>query len=369
MASVLCNISQNKPEVAISVYVLSPFRFYYDERYSQFFKTKLIYLRNTSFLRYFEILIKCLIPIVRCNTVLLANSGYISLLIACISKLFRKRIVLRTSLLGYDDCNSIRENYKLNLGPVFIWLMDVIICNSKIILSDYESIKYVKKVVFIQNGVDTQFFQPVSRLIATRLREEYGIDRTKRVLIFTGAISKRKNILFLIKVLNQINQELEDCYHLLLAGPQSKDKYTAFEESYYDEVIKRINEYKLSAYVHFTSYDEPNASVYQMADVYISASTQEGMPNSIIEAMACGIPVVALNKDGNMNSLIRDGKNGFLIDTEDVSRFTMTIRKIVEDPHLLKQFGHESRRLVINGYDIQTTANAYFNVLDNRSIG
>ena len=369
MASVLSRISQDEPEAAISVYILSSLKFCYDDRFLQFFKINLIYLRNTGFVRYLEVLIKCLIPILKCDTVLLACSGYIPLLIACVSKICRKRIVLRTSLIGYDDIDTISESYKLNLGPVFIRLMDAIICNSEIISSKYKSNKYVKKVLFIQNGVDTEFYKPVSGAISTRLREEYGIDVTKRIIVFSGAISERKNILFLIKVLNQLNQEQEDCYHLLLAGPQSKNKYLAFDENYYNEVIKMIDRYGLSTHVHFTYYDEPNANVYQMSDIYISVSNEEGMPNSVIEAMACGLPIVALNKDGNMNTLIRDNKNGFLIDTEDVARFTESIRKITENPHLSKQFSQESRRLAIKGYDISATANTYYKILNNRSKG
>jgi glycosyltransferase involved in cell wall biosynthesis len=80
-------------------------------------------------------------------------------------------------------------------------------------------------------------------------------------------------------------------------------------------------------------------------DVYVQPSFQEGMPNSVLEAMAAGLPVVATRVSGN-EDLVTDGENGLLVPPGDPSALAAAIRRLVDDPALARRMGARARERV-----------------------
>jgi glycosyltransferase involved in cell wall biosynthesis len=78
--------------------------------------------------------------------------------------------------------------------------------------------------------------------------------------------------------------------------------------------------------------------------VYVQPSYQEGMPNSVLEAMAAGLPIVATRVSGNVD-LVHDGENGFLVPPGDKDALAQAIRRLLEDPELASRMGERSRQL------------------------
>lgn len=97
-------------------------------------------------------------------------------------------------------------------------------------------------------------------------------------------------------------------------------------------------------------------SFYAGIDVYCVASTMDGTPNPMLEAAACGRPIIA-NRIGNAPEFVRNGINGFLVDRK-VSQYVTKIRYFVKNRDKLKSMGNEARKTALE-WDWETQANNY----------
>ena len=89
-------------------------------------------------------------------------------------------------------------------------------------------------------------------------------------------------------------------------------------------------EKNLDKNVHFLEYRNDIPRLLKLSNVAVSTSKREGLPINIIEAMYVGLPVVATNCRGNRD-LIKDGKNGYLIDLNDSNNLTKKIKEIYDN--------------------------------------
>jgi glycosyltransferase involved in cell wall biosynthesis len=83
---------------------------------------------------------------------------------------------------------------------------------------------------------------------------------------------------------------------------------------------------------------------YHRADIFVTATTWEGMPNTVIEAMACGLPVVGTQAPG-MDQLVDEGKNGYLVPVKDAAALADRIRRLINNPYERRRMGRESRKI------------------------
>ena len=101
---------------------------------------------------------------------------------------------------------------------------------------------------------------------------------------------------------------------------------------------------------------------YQASDVFVLPSNREGLPNVLLEAMACGLPVVASNLNGITDWIIKDGKNGFLFEPGDSNQLGEILLKVLDDDQLSQEVGLHARETVIKRFSMDTVANSYFNL-------
>ena len=98
--------------------------------------------------------------------------------------------------------------------------------------------------------------------------------------------------------------------------------------------------------------------IYQQADVVVNPSLYEGMPNVVLEAMACGLPVVASQVPGN-DTLVRAGESGYLFKLGDGDGLCRALQEIRARPELAHTLGREGRRRVEAGFSWEQAARAY----------
>jgi glycosyltransferase involved in cell wall biosynthesis len=106
-------------------------------------------------------------------------------------------------------------------------------------------------------------------------------------------------------------------------------------------------------------YDRLEKS-YQFADIFVLTSLSEGMPSVILEAMGCGLPIVASDVGGN-NEIIEEGENGYLIKGDDVDTLADRLVTLINDDDLRKRMGDKSRSLALQ-YDWVEIMNQYNNL-------
>jgi glycosyltransferase involved in cell wall biosynthesis len=88
------------------------------------------------------------------------------------------------------------------------------------------------------------------------------------------------------------------------------------------------------------------APVYRDSDVYVLTSDYEGTPNVVLEAMACGLPVLS-TAVGDVPALIEDGRTGFLVQPGDQAALDRTLGRLVADEGLRRQIGAAARDWVL----------------------
>ena len=103
---------------------------------------------------------------------------------------------------------------------------------------------------------------------------------------------------------------------------------------------------------------------YQDANLFLFPSRHEGMPNAMLEAMACGLPVVASQIAGN-EELVVDGKTGLLVPPESVDALSTAIKKLLPESALRYTMGQASRRRVEEYYSWTRVAEGYVNIFED----
>ena len=210
-------------------------------------------------------------------------------------------------------------------------------------------------LIRIPNGVDTERFSPgdgTRRLLPTgRLN-----------IIFSGRLVYRKGIDVLFKAFRNI---LMDCHcpdvHLNILGSSKLQTGDQYERGLRDYV----KENQLEGAITFHG-DVDNVEEYlREADIFAFPSRHEGLPNALLEAMACGLPVVATSIGGIVD-VIRDGENGILVKPDDVAGFYLALKRLIDSPETRRSLGTAARDTAEKDYSMEAIAIRYeklYNIL------
>jgi glycosyltransferase involved in cell wall biosynthesis len=125
-----------------------------------------------------------------------------------------------------------------------------------------------------------------------------------------------------------------------------------------DGVFRRQLEYiagrlKLSESVEFLGSRTDIVHLLQQSWAFVMPSRWEGMPNALLEAMACGLPCIATRVSGS-EDLIVDGINGMLVEPEQPIAMGQALRRLLQDSELALQLGHAARAAVVRDYQLSS---------------
>ena len=123
------------------------------------------------------------------------------------------------------------------------------------------------------------------------------------------------------------------------------------------ELAERLG---ITEMVDFLGYRDDIETLLKLSDVAVASSLREGLPVNIMEAMACGLPVIATDNRGH-RELIKNNKNGWIMDPQKVEEFAKKIKLLVKDTELKNMFGFNGRKMILSKYS--TTK-----VLDEKSL-
>lgn len=154
------------------------------------------------------------------------------------------------------------------------------------------------------NPVDTSVFHAASAEAGLRARRNLDLPADAYLHLVYGRICVRKNQLLAVKTLAHLPQQ----HGLILAGPTLPE-----DQPYLDSIVAEAVRLGVASRLHLrnrTFHD--SAPVYHAADSLWLPSITEGLPNVMLEALCCGLPIVA-NRALNLGEYISDGENGFLV--------------------------------------------------------
>ncbi len=190
-----------------------------------------------------------------------------------------------------------------------------------------------EKIIVLRNAVDTNRFKPLKN---KTLRNSYNIKENTVLILFIGYLDIFKGIFELIDAFYEVNTKNRNT-KLIIIGEGPKE----------EELKEKVLEMGLKKSVIFTGKISPAdiPKYYQSADIFVLPSHTEGFPLVIIEAMACGLPVIA-SSIGGIPEIIEDNVNGFLVSPHDISVLVYKLNILINNPNLREKFAHVSLKII-----------------------
>ena len=205
------------------------------------------------------------------------------------------------------------------------------------------------RVTAIPSPLDVSVFQTISAKEKEDLRNKYGLEGDKFYLLF-GAMNvqdKRKGFVYLLEAL----------YLLVQNYPESKVELL---------VVGKVNPIEMPEMpfpVHYLGSfsGDKMAEAYQLADAFALPSLEDNLPNTIVEAMACGLPCLAFDTAG-LTEMIAHQENGYLASYKNAGSLAQGIKYFLETP--LAPLAHHAREFVLQKYTAKVVTEAYRTVYE-----
>jgi phosphatidylinositol alpha-1,6-mannosyltransferase len=297
---------------------------------------------------------------------LLVGDGTLAIL-SWIIKLFHKKptlCVVHGLDINYGSA-SLGVWYEKILIKIYqtFWIGIFIKSFDKLIAVGNETIKVgvergisEEKFVFIPNGVDTE------KHLINSSREDFEkiIGRSaenKKILMTSGRLAKRKGVAwFIANVMPKLSEDF--IYVIAGAGPDKENIEQAIKKNSLEQRVFTLG------YIS----DEDRNTLWSKADLFIQPNIKitgdmEGFGISVIEAGACRLPVLASNIEG-LRDAIKDGKNGFLVESENADAFVAKINELFANGSPRATYGQAVRDFVVENYQWQHIANEYLSEIE-----
>jgi glycosyltransferase involved in cell wall biosynthesis len=196
----------------------------------------------------------------------------------------------------------------------------------------------------IPNPIDTNLYSPKAKA-AARVKRNIGPD--KKIILFGAANinDRRKGISYLVEALKLLKNSYPDDkqIEMVIFG---KNKH--FDVSQLPFTVNELN---------IITSQEELAEIYSLADVFVTPSVEDNLPNTVMEALACGTPVVAFDT-GGIPEMVDHLQNGYLAELKSAPDLANGLYEILysDNPATLAQ---NAREKVLRNFNNETVANQY----------
>lgn len=206
-----------------------------------------------------------------------------------------------------------------------------------------------KEIIVIPNGIDTSVYAPIEKIVARKI---LGISCKKKIICF-GAIDStsdgNKGFDYLKRVLKILKKTyLSEEIELVVFGASKSES---------SEDLGFVVNYMGRIYDDYTL-----ALIYSSADVFVAPSKSENLPNTVMEALACGTPTVTFNV-GGICDLVEHKFNGYLAKPFDVEDFADGILNVFKQNENLAM-SDLARKIILDKFDINKIAKQYNEVYE-----
>lgn len=190
---------------------------------------------------------------------------------------------------------------------------------------------------YIPYSLDTHIFSPHSKIEA---RKYFKLPLHKKIVLFVAdAIGDvRKGLHYLLEALEKVENE-----DMILVTTGQGD-------------VKNIDliHYELG----FFTDDSQIAMAYNCADIFVIPSLEDNLPNTVLESMACGTPIIGFEV-GGIKDMIQNEENGYLVEIKNSNQLAEKITYLLKNNTLRKQMSKNARKMAENYYQLNIQAQKY----------
>jgi len=293
----------------------------------------------------------------KCDIVHAHGHAYMSSYIACkVAVKYKKPFILtqHNTFIDYQSWLNIMEHLNnWTVGRVVLKDSDRVIVVSR------KTMEYVlklgadiSKTSVMYNGVDTTFFHPMNR---EESRDKLGLPKNKMLVLTVRRLVYKNGLDTLIESASLLTRDYPYLLFIVIGkGPNRK------------LIENRVRELRIEGNIRLAGFvpEKLLPPYYNAADYFvIPSSSGEGLPLVLLEAMACGLPVIATTVGGTPE-VIRDMKNGVLVPPRNPKALAETISKFLSNKELGLAIGEEARKTVEDKFTWEESVHRLQNVYD-----
>ncbi|MGQ4659074.1 glycosyltransferase [Lysobacter sp. F6437] len=246
--------------------------------------------------------------------------------------------------LGFKKSRKLRQAFRLvnhRFDAVVAPALEILVA-----LAGGEGVDR-QRTVWIPNGVDTGQFRPPSPAERLRARSELGLGASDLVLGCAARLVPVKRHVDLVAAFAVLHAQRSEARLLLVGdGPLR------------DDIRRQAEALGIADAVLLAGNREDIDAVLPALDIAVLASSSEGMSNALLEAMACGLPIIATTVGAN-GQLVQHGENGLLCPPCEPDVLAQAMLELAEAPVRRRAMGNASRARVQADHSVETMINAY----------
>ncbi len=264
-------------------------------------------------------------------------------LMALLARLFRKQVILgpRSGLIVDDLQRSRLMRWYI---PLVLRQCDHVICQSATWKATYEAIagSETDRFVVVNNWIDARPYADLDE----------PADDAPVTVVFMGWVEPNKGVLDLVEAVHRFRGPLKGV-RFVICGRGSA----------LETMQQRIADLGLTPQFEFRGWvsGEAKFAAIQQADLFVLPSYREGVPNTLVEAMAAGRPVLS-TRVGGTPDLVQDGERGYLVDAGDIQALGEALVVLCHDPVLRRRLGAQARQYILAQHDIDQIWPTFLNL-------
>jgi len=263
--------------------------------------------------------------------------GFHSIVAIMVKALLRKNVIIKVGATGpLSDFVMIKKVFLGDLLLKIITRVDklITICSQSTAEALQEGFAF-HQIVQIPNGVDTNHFKPFSP------------SNNQTNITYIGRLDMMKGVQVLLEALRKLKDDGVTAHLNVIGDGPDRDK-----------LQNLAREVGVNDSISFCGAIEEIIPYLQKSALFVLPSLSEGMSNVLLEAMACGLPIVTTRVGGNID-LIRDGVNGILVEPEHSDQLYQAMKKLLIDKNLAEKLGREARKTAEEKFSLQGITDQY----------
>ena len=208
------------------------------------------------------------------------------------------------------------------------------------------------RIKVVPVGINSEEFRPTKEEVLT---EKAKIGECIRILT-VARLHPNKGLTYLLQAMPQLIEDYPSSKLIIIGrGPIE------------NQIRELIHQLSLENHVILLTEPIPNKEmnkIYSGCDVFVLPSIKEPFGRVILEAMACGKPVIA-TKVGGPQDIVEDGRTGYLVDRANPDQLATRISELLQDPKKRRNFGQAGRELVVERFDWRKIAKRYVEIYES----
>ncbi|MBI3399371.1 MAG: glycosyltransferase family 4 protein [Deltaproteobacteria bacterium] len=268
-------------------------------------------------------------------------------------KLLGKKVIAKVSAANHAlEAGSLKNSF-WPIGNILMRLIksvDIFIAISDEIYQGLlrDGIEY-KRIIRIPNFIDVVNFRKADISQNGQLKDTYGL-KDKVIVTYCGRLVRRKGVEFLLSAWQEVVKKRNDAVLLIIGdGPMRP-------------VLESMaGELQIKDSAFFLGWQDTVSNFLGITDLFVQPSLQEGLANSLLEAMAFGLPIVA-TKIGGSEDVLQNGVNGLLVEPGDSAGLASAVLELMNNKNKASSLGEMALDTIQKKYRIDAVSSRYYEI-------